>query len=282
MEPIDSSGKPASMQPADLHERLRRARLELDAGPASHTGRLPVWVAAACLGAGLLAAPACGKKEQDPVPPPGLETALMKPAEMAMEPELEGTDPMDPLPGQIDPPPGSMAPIPPPTRGAEKPEDPLAGGGVVAGSAGLNLTGGGPGVGSLGPLSGGGGGSGGLTYGAPPMSADKPTVREGALNNYNGKIDAAQLRRVIIAHRGEANYCYEKALQKNPRLAGTVRLKFEIGKGGIVGSCTVVENLSDPTVGDCLCARVKTWRFPEPEEGSVQVNYPWTFVAPAP
>jgi len=72
---------------------------------------LPAWVAAACLGAGLLAAPGCGgKKEKEIQPPPGLETALKKPADTAMEPELESTDPMDPVPGQLEPPPATSPP----------------------------------------------------------------------------------------------------------------------------------------------------------------------------
>ncbi len=290
MNPVQPSEPSTPMLPDDLRDRLLRARRELEAPPAPGHLRLPVWVAAACLGAGLLTVPACGgKKEKEAVPPAGLETALMKPADMTMEPELESQDPMDPVPGQVEPPPGSMAPIPPPTRGADRPADPT---GVLTGdptkdlipSGGLTgpFTGsGGSDLGTVGPLTGSGGTSGGLTYGAPPMSTDpqssRPIVRDGSNAEYKGNIDPNEVRAVIRAHRNEARHCYLQALQKNPKVAGTVKLRFDIQKEGRVGSCTVVENLSDPAVGNCLAARVRTWRFPAPKGGSVLVTYPWVF-----
>ncbi|MBU1409974.1 TonB family protein [Myxococcota bacterium] len=302
MKPVKPSQPSTPMLPDDLRDRLLQAQRNLDGQTATSRLRLPVWVATACLGAGLLITPACGgKKEKEAVPPAGLETALMKPAEMAMEPELESLDPMDPVPGQVEPPPGSLAPIPagsrdtipagsrdtipPPTRGADRPADPtgvltgdvtkdlIPSGGITGpftGSGGMDL-------GTVGPFNGSGGPQGVITYGAPPMSADMAIVRDGNKAEYKGNIDPNAVRAVIRAHRNEAHYCYLRALQKDPKVAGTVKLKFDIQKGGRVTSCTVVQNLSDPDVGNCLCGRVKTWRFPEPTEGSVTVTYPWIF-----
>ncbi|MBU1068790.1 TonB family protein [Myxococcota bacterium] len=287
MKPVKPSEPSTPMLPDDLRDRLLQAQREIEHDPVvARHGRLPVWVATACLGAGLLITPACsGKKEKEIVAPPGLETALMKPEPTVKGPELESQDPMDPVPGQVEPPPGSMEPLPPPTRGADRPADPT---GVLTGDVTKDLipsggitgpfTGsGGSDLGTVGPFNGSGGTQGGITYGAPPMSADMATVRDGNNAQYKGNIDPNAVRAVIRAHRNEAHYCYVRALQKDPRVAGTVKLKFEIQKGGRVTSCTVVQNLSDPDVGNCLAARLKRWRFPEPTDGSVTVTYPWIF-----
>jgi len=290
---MSTTSGPRTPLPRDLEARLERA-LEAQ---TPHTGRLPVWVAAACLGAGLLAAPACGKKEAAdvPKPPPGLETALMNPDAAVMEPELESTDPMDPVPGQMEPPPGSMEPIPPPPRGADPRPGELPGAelppvkepAVITGVMNddeLGLMGIGTIMGgAIGPISGE---VAGLAYGAPPMDSvirpPVPRVQEALVNTTGATLDPAIIRRVLRQHLNEVRYCYERALQQKPTLAGRVTLKFEIGKGGTVTSCSVQQHLNDQAVGDCMCARLRGWRFPAPEGGNTTVTYTWTFQPPEP
>ena len=86
----------------------------------------------------------------------------------------------------------------------------------------------------------------------------------------------------IRQHAVEARHCYERVLVRKPTLAGQLTLKFEIGKAGLVTACAVQQHQSEREVGDCLCARARGWRFPEPEGGTVTVTYNWTFSPPAP
>ncbi len=290
---MSTTREPIPPLPRDLEARLAHA---LDV-QTPHTGRLPVWVAAACLGAGLLVTPACGKKEAAdvPKPPPGLETALMNPDAAVMEPELESADPMDPVPGQMDPPPGSMEPIPPPPRGADPRPGELPGSelppvkepavitGVMNGD-GLGPMGFGTVMGgTIGPISGE---VAGLTYGAPPMDSvvrpPTPAVKEALVTTTGGKLDSAVIRRVLRQHLNEVRLCYERALVQKPTLAGSITAKFVIAKTGYVETCQVQQHLDDRQVGDCLCSRVLRWRFPEPEDDRVVVTYTWTFQPPEP
>ncbi len=291
--------------PQELEDRLRRA---LDAEPP-RPGRLPVWVAAACLGAAVLSTPACGKKEREadiPKPPAGLETALMKPDAGAMDPggmdpggmdpgELESQDPMDPLPGQMDPPPGSMEPIPPPTRGADlrpgeeppPPTEPVPSmivSGVMYETPAVKPEGLGGIMGTGEGLSGVITANSGVAYGAPPMgpmtAQRPPTVKENLVNSTGGKLAPDLIRRVVRRYIPELRHCYESALQRKPTLAGKITAQFVIGVTGAVEACKVQRHLDVQSVGDCLCARVLRWRFPEPEGGRVIVTYDWTFSPP--
>lgn len=93
----------------------------------------------------------------------------------------------------------------------------------------------------------------------------------------SGKIDAAQVRGIIRSRVGAIRHCYEMQLKVNPSLKGTIRVQFTIGASGSVSSCSVLSNsMGNTLVADCVCRRVRRWRFPPPEEGSVTV--PQTFV----
>lgn len=289
---MSTTSGPRTPLPRDLEARLARALDETH----PRAGRLPVWVAA-CLGAGLLVTPACGKKEAAdvPSPPPGLETALMNPDATVMEPELESEDPMDPVPGQMDPPADSMDLIPPPPRGADPRPGELPGSelpavkepAVVTGvmnDDGLGLMGIGTIMGgSIGPISGE---VAGLAYGAPPMDSGirppTPAVKEALVTTTGGKLDSAVIRRVLRQHLHEVRYCYERVLAQKPTLAGRIIAQFVIGKTGTVETCKVQQHMDDRQVGDCLCSRVLRWRFPEPEGDRVVVTYTWTFAPPQP
>lgn len=274
--PLDSIPTQSQKLPEDLAGRLHLARRALDALPAASSGRLPVWVAAACLGAGVLLSPGCrgNQKEADiPKPPAGLDTALKKPDAAVMEPELESQDPMDPIPGQMDPPPGSMQPLPPPTRGADPREDELR----------LSLTGAEVGPNQVMGLAGLGIGG---TYGAPPMSAQfggRPLKVVGPeLKSIDGDLDPNEVRAVIRAHRNEVHHCYQKGLMQDPALEGELQVSFRIDGAGNAKDCKVERPLKLPVVGECVCTRLATWRFPSPTKAPVTVSASWTLSSPDP
>ncbi|PKN23245.1 MAG: hypothetical protein CVU65_14255 [Deltaproteobacteria bacterium HGW-Deltaproteobacteria-22] len=251
--------------PTEYRTQLQQAHHLLEHAPLPPSRRLPVWVAAACLGAGLLATPACGgTKEKEIVAPPGLETALMKPEPTVMEPELESLDPMDPVPGQVKPPPGSMEPLPPPTRGADRRPD------LVSGLPGDPSA---PGFLRCATLEGLGIGG---TYGAPPIGGKSIAGINLVQVVLTGKLDPNEVRAVLRAHRHEMHHCYMKGLMQDAKLAGTVRLSFVVNKTGRPQDCRVEENLPMAAVGDCFCTRLMTWKFPQPSGGLAKVSATWS------
>ena len=74
--------------------------------------------------------------------------------------------------------------------------------------------------------------------------------------------------------------CYERELKRDPGLAGRIEIEFTIGEGGRVEEATVVGNtMGSDAVGSCIVGRIRRWRFPKPNGGSVTVSYPFIFTA---
>ncbi len=94
-----------------------------------------------------------------------------------------------------------------------------------------------------------------------------------------GSLDKEIIRRVVRLHRNEIRYCYEKQLQKDPELAGSITVKFVIARTGAVTSAVVSSSdLKNSAVEQCLTRKIRRWSFPEPKGGGVViVNYPFKF-----
>ncbi|MBN2724234.1 MAG: AgmX/PglI C-terminal domain-containing protein [Deltaproteobacteria bacterium] len=147
-----------------------------------------------------------------------------------------------------------------------------SGGGGAGGGLGI---GGGGGMGFGGIGMGGGGGLGGRFGGMGGIGKRKIRIRQGSATVF-GKLDPNEVRAVIRAHRREVHHCYQKGLMQNDKLAGTVRVEFLINPAGRVQGCSVLENLAIGSVGSCICGRLSTWKFPQPQGGLARVAYAWT------
>lgn len=163
--------------------------------------------------------------------------------------------------------------------------------GESAGLGGLGVAGAGRGGGGIsehgiglsdtGTAGRGGRGRGGKGYGkgagdlgekrarVPKIIPGRPSVQ--------GSLDKAIIRRVVRRHRREIKYCYEKELQKNKNLAGTVKIKFTISaSGSVISSRVSSSSLNNKKVESCMAGKVRRWVFPEPKGGGiVLVNYPF-------
>jgi hypothetical protein len=157
----------------------------------------------------------------------------------------------------------------------------------ASGSLGLGMRGNGPGGGGLsndtvgvGPVGSKGPGLGtaskvGTIKGRPggsDLSIDEPA-------NVSGGLDREVIRRVILSHRAQIRYCYEKQLSAKPDLAGKVLVEFVIAADGSVTTARPTEQtLQDPEVGRCIVSKIKGWTFPKPKgDGVVVVTYPFLF-----
>ncbi len=89
----------------------------------------------------------------------------------------------------------------------------------------------------------------------------------------SGVVDKKGLGRVFRARGSALRSCYERELKKNPSLSGKVVIRFTIGTAGRVTGGSVAKHLSGSTaVGNCVIGRVKGWKFPKPQGGSVSVS----------
>jgi outer membrane biosynthesis protein TonB len=96
----------------------------------------------------------------------------------------------------------------------------------------------------------------------------------------DASIDREAIRRVILANLKAIRACYELELNRRPDLFGKLVLGWEIGEQGRVLTTKVKSNdLGSQDVANCIMAKLKTWRFPEPPRNQVVVieAYPFLF-----
>jgi hypothetical protein len=121
---------------------------------------------------------------------------------------------------------------------------------------------------------GSGYGVGGRYSYRPRGGSNVPHVRIGQAQS-QGDLDKAIIRRYVKRNFGKIQYCYEKQLVVNPKLAGTVNTEFFITPNGEVAT-SKAEGV-DPSVSQCIAGVIKSIVFPKPKGGGgVQVRYPFT------
>jgi hypothetical protein len=141
------------------------------------------------------------------------------------------------------------------------------GGGATLGAELLRGKGGG-GIGALGAGNVGKGKVGGTVTRATSRSISAP----------QGSIDREAVARVINSHLQEVHACYERALLKEPSLAGKVVLEWTIGGAGrVVAAKTRSSTLNNASVEACILNSLKGWAFPAPKGGVVIISYPFIF-----
>jgi TonB family protein len=149
------------------------------------------------------------------------------------------------------------------------------------GSRGVGPVTGGPGlgIGGVGTRFGGRGGPGnnpfavGLGDGQRHQALPPP-----ATPLVVGGCEKSTIARVISRHAGQISYCYEGRLSADPNLSGKVTVSFTIDPTGAVSDADISQStLGDAALEQCMLARVRTWKFPEPKGGVCVIHYPWVF-----
>lgn len=92
-----------------------------------------------------------------------------------------------------------------------------------------------------------------------------------------GGLDRDAIAAVIQRNIGQVRFCYEQALQGAPDLSGRVAVDFTIAGTGIVKTASIASTtLNAKAVEECIMMRLKSWKFPLPENGvDVKVTYPF-------
>ena len=102
---------------------------------------------------------------------------------------------------------------------------------------------------------------------APPACAVAPVAVEA---------EGEAMRAVLRGQVGAIQRCYEKSLQRDPNLAGTLEITVALDARGAVGSVKVDGTLGSAEVAACVEAAVRPLCFPPPHNGVAQLMYPLT------
>ncbi len=166
---------------------------------------------------------------------------------------------------------------------------------VGRGSGGTGLRGVGSGGGGTGPGNlfgaggvgtgagrgpGGGVGAGAGGPGAPgrERAEVQVNVRLGTARPSNGFLSPEQINRVVRRNAAAIRMCYETQLQRQPNLRGQITVAWTITlSGGVSGARLASSSMRNTSVEGCVVRVVGRMRFPEPDGGTVQVSYPFTF-----
>ncbi len=97
-----------------------------------------------------------------------------------------------------------------------------------------------------------------------------------------GSLDPDIVKRVVRRYSGQMKYCYESELAKHPELAGKIVVKFVISAEGTVSAASAdSDSIGNPSLTECVLAKVKRWTFPKPPGGGIViVKYPFVFDTP--
>jgi len=124
--------------------------------------------------------------------------------------------------------------------------------------------------------------SGGGNVGSAAKKVERRVTAavQAAAPEVDGALDGAAIARVVRSRMRSIQDCYERELKRDPSLAGKIEVEFTIGESGRVEDAAVVTNsMGSDAAGNCIVGRVRRWRFPAPDGGSVTVTFPFIFTA---
>ena len=108
------------------------------------------------------------------------------------------------------------------------------------------------------------------------IHTEMPSIDSGA----SGRLDGAQLAREIRVRLGALRACYERSLKRHPDLGGKLLMRLTITPAGTVASVDLSgDAMDDADMLACVRGSVMHWRFPAPENGSVEASFPLVFQA---
>jgi outer membrane biosynthesis protein TonB len=126
----------------------------------------------------------------------------------------------------------------------------------------------------------GGGGIGALGAGNVGKGAVGGTVGRASVRSIGvqGTIDKEAVAKVINSHLSEVSACYERALLREPGLAGKIVLEWNIStSGGVTTAKTKSSTMKSSAVEACILTSLKTWKFPPAKGAGVVISYPFLF-----
>ncbi|MCA9554972.1 MAG: TonB family protein, partial [Myxococcales bacterium] len=148
----------------------------------------------------------------------------------------------------------------------------------------------GTGIGALGGITGtdigdsmghGGLGTAGGGYGRVGKKGLRARIHASSAPEVQGSLSKDAIQAVIKRAAPRFRRAYERALQRNPTLAGKVVLQITVGPDGKVVDVQLKSTtLGDKDLGEALMKVARTLRFPKPAGGGkIVISYPLVFKA---
>lgn len=120
-------------------------------------------------------------------------------------------------------------------------------------------------------------GGGSVETGKKTEAQVKGTVQSEA-PEVDGELSVAKVKSAMRKYISGVKDCYDRALKRNPKLAGKIVIGFEILETGKVAEFAFpTDNVGSSEVRSCIQSRSRTWRFPKPDGGAVYVEFPLLF-----
>ncbi len=91
--------------------------------------------------------------------------------------------------------------------------------------------------------------------------------------------DISAVKDVVVRNFGQLTYCYEDSLKADPTVAGRVDMEWYVEAGRVTWARIEADSSGDPTLAECIRAKIERWKFPEAIQG--QIIYPFIFKAKA-
>ena len=92
-----------------------------------------------------------------------------------------------------------------------------------------------------------------------------------------GAIKEDIVHRIFWAHRNETRYCIEKKSMQTDPFTGRIDIEFDIdGSGKVIQPSDAGTPNDGKPISDCIIAKVKSWKFPAPNNGNTKVF--WHFM----
>ncbi len=93
-----------------------------------------------------------------------------------------------------------------------------------------------------------------------------------------GMIDQNGVSRVIRSRLGAIRNCYEIQLKLDSTIKGTLRIAIAVSATGEVVSVSVLSNTTgNAAVAECVCQRIRGWRFPPAGENTAEISQTFVF-----
>ncbi|MBI5526885.1 MAG: AgmX/PglI C-terminal domain-containing protein [Deltaproteobacteria bacterium] len=93
-----------------------------------------------------------------------------------------------------------------------------------------------------------------------------------------GSIEPDKITGVVRSRIRSVLDCYEKELTRSPNLEGEIKIGFVVDESGKIKKAEATsDSLGSPPVADCILSRMRHWRFPKPESGTVTATVPFRF-----
>ena len=110
-------------------------------------------------------------------------------------------------------------------------------------------------------------------------ASDKRVYLGGDLPVIMGALDRSDIDAYIRRNLAKIVLCYEKELNKDPKVEGRIIVNFIVSATGDVSSAKVHKsNVANLQLETCVVEQIKKIKFPKPKGGGIViVNYPFVF-----